>query len=195
MRYSAQGWQRRIVFTGVALIASLTVASVPAVASNFGTSGQAGTSGTTNGVWLTNNLAFIVGLRNLTTASAAGVANVEDTFDSTDLSFSDSAVSSCPDSSYDVCVYDANYGDNGLRGWNACAGTTTGQHQAQVCSLAWVRFNTTYSSNKTNLACHELGHSVGLRHESHAASCMQTPLSGTLTLNAHDKDQINFTYG
>ena len=184
-----------IVAVALGLVAILGVSS--ADATNFGSAGTAGTSGTTNGVWLSNNNFWNVGRRSLSATYSTGVFNaVEDEYEPTDLTANPLTPSSCPDSGYDVCVYDADYGDNGLNGWNACAGVTSGSHPDQQCSLSWVRINLEYSPPAKRIACHELGHSLGLRHTSTQASCMKRTADGgnSSDLTAHDRSHINSNY-
>jgi hypothetical protein len=99
----------------------------------------------------------------------------------------------CSDAAYDACVFDQNFGANGLAGWNACAGTTSGSHPNQVCSVTWVRINQHYFVPLTQLACHELGHSVGLRHTSSTSSCLNTGGSAS-TLSTHDRAHLTNEY-
>ena len=166
-------------------------------ATNFGSAGTAGTAGTTNGVWLSNNNFWNVGRRSLTATYSGGVFDaVEEEYEPTDLTANPLTPSSCPDSGYDVCVYDADYGDNGLNGWNACAGVTSGSHPNQQCSVSWVRINLEYSPPAKRIACHELGHSLGLRHTSTQASCLKRTADGgnSSDLTAHDRSHINSNY-
>lgn len=112
----------------------------------------------------------------------------------------------CPiTSSRDVVVTDASYGNNGLFAWVRCrAGSgTSGQHPNRICDSQKLRYNgwsgyeyayDTYSK-RLSRACHEIGHTVGLRHTSNENSCMApySPDRSTLT-SLHDDDHINGTY-
>lgn len=89
-------------------------------------------------------------------------------------------------SSYDVRVSDDDFGDIGAYAWVNCpAGATeSGSNPNRVCHGQTLKYNlynpydagwnTEFGGH--NLACHELGHTVGLRHESAGdqASCMQS---------------------
>ena len=190
---------RASLFAAFVIVGSMVLlGGSTAHATNFGSAGVRGTGKDAagnwlNGVWLTNNTIWNVGRRGLTATYSAGVyAAVEEEYEPTDLTAYAVTTSSCPDSTYDVCVYDADYGDNGLYGWNACAGSTSGTHPTQRCSLDWVRINLRFSPPAKSIACHELGHSVGLRHSLDQASCMSaTGWSSDLT--AHDRAHINAT--
>lgn len=166
-------------------------------ASNFGSAGTAGTSGTTNGVWLTNNNFWNVGKMSLTATYSTGVDQaVEEEYEATDFTANPLTPATCDEAGYDVCVFDSNYGDNGLNGWDACAGATTGSHPNQQCGLAWVRINQFYSPPAKRIACHELAHSVGLRHTQEQASCVKRTADGGTSsdLSAHDMAHINANY-
>ena len=171
------------------------VGTPQAAASNFGSSGTPGIGGTTSGVWLTNNYLWYVGKRDLTSTYGPAVSgSVNNDYAPTDLDPTVSVASSCPDASYDLSVFDSNYGDNGLNGWNQCAGDTTGSHPNQVCSLGFVKINLFYDPPAAHIACHEMGHSIGLRHTTNDGSCLkQNGPSSALT--THDESQINGHYG
>lgn len=187
----------RRLCTGLILLAVGLLSIAPAGA-NFGSSGNSGTSGTTNGVWLTNNDNFHVYKRNLTATYAAGVDDtIYNDYDTIPGWDADTVTaSSCNDTGADTCAYDSDYGDNGLNGWNACAGTTSGSHPDRVCSVQWVRFNEFYSPPATRIACHEIAHSVGLRHTNASASCVKRTADGgtSSTLSAHDRSHLDNEY-
>ncbi|WP_444663312.1 M57 family metalloprotease [Cellulomonas sp. CW35] len=177
----------------------LMVMSPQASASNFGSEGSVGAAGTTNGVFLTRDRAWSVAKIDLTATYSNGVsAAVKNQYNPTDLTVTVYTPPGCGGSygSYDLCVFDAEYGDNGLAAWNACAGTTSGRHPTMVCSTQYVRINRYYSPPANRIACHEMGHSIGLRHSSEASSCLKSAAEGgtSQTLTSHDKAHINGTY-
>lgn len=183
----------------LALAAMLAVSAIavlpgsPASATNFGSTGTPGAEGTNNGVWLTNDAFYNIGRMSMDAANSTAVGNsITGDYNPTDLDAA-ALTGNCNDPAYNACVFDSAYGNNNLAGWNACAGTTSGSHPNQTCSLAYIRFNQTYTWSPDALACHEIGHSVGLRHSTQAGSCMVNPLSGS-NLTSHDRAHINAAY-
>ena len=180
-----------------ALVAALIVAlSLPAAtaATNFGSQGTAGSGGTTNGVWLTPDVTWTVARVSLENAYFDAVTSaVQNQYGPTDLSAFLYTATFCSDASHDECVFDSDYGDNGLNGWNACAGSVIGQHPTQECSMDYGRINLHYSPPAGHIACHEIGHSVGLRHSTESGSCL---VSGgpSAVLTTHDKGHLNANY-
>lgn len=101
----------------------------------------------------------------------------------------------------DVIVYDHAYGLNGAVAWVVCPGgaTTWGNHPDRACHGQQLRYNLSYpayydtSLKREYLACHELGHTVGLRHSNHQ-SCMNLSITWP-SLSSHDITQhINPKY-
>jgi hypothetical protein len=164
-------------------------------ATNLGSEGVSGIAGTRSGVFLTDSRQWSVGYRNLEyTTEDAAIDAIEESYQPTDLTVTHGSSPSCADASFDTCVYDDDYGDNGLYGWNACAGTTSGAHPNRRCSLTYVKINLHYNSIPKRVACHELGHSVGLRHSTELGSCMVEGEWPFDRLSAHDQAHINATY-
>jgi hypothetical protein len=181
----------------VAAASGLMVAASVAFGSNFGSVGTTGVSGTTNGVWLTDDDLLVVAMRALTTPVYTGVLQTISNDYNGGIGGFDAVAyftDTCPYESYDVCAFDSDYGDNGLAGWNACWGSTSGNHPNQVCSTQFVKFNLYYNSlSPQALACHEIGHSVGLRHSSQSSSCMKSPPTSDW-LTSHDRYHIQTSY-
>lgn len=178
-------------------MANVAVSVDVAGANNFGSMGVPGTGGQNNGVWLTDSINFTVGKVDLTTKFDDGVDQAM-TYEYRPTDLIDRVIdySYCADSQMDTCVLDYNYGNIGYFGWNACGGTVSGSHPAQRCTLQVVKINlyqNPYSGRK--MACHEIGHSVGLRHTSDFYSCMTDKLDSTTgSLTTHDRDRINANY-
>ena len=99
-----------------------------------------------------------------------------------------------------------NFGSNGAWAYTSCE--VAAQHgtnpAGQWCIAQLLRFNSQYISNyDTNngtkgVACHELGHTLGLRHTTSTTTCMHnTPLvSGVwrTTIQAHDVSHLEANY-
>lgn len=114
----------------------------------------------------------------------------------------------------DVIVRAADYGLNGAAGWVVCPADAPRGRNAE--GDRWCRgqemyfnLNPRYAAyladddSRTHLACHELGHTIGLRHWGNppasdgpaAATCMNwnTP-DGPTRLHRFDRDHINAYY-
>jgi hypothetical protein len=112
----------------------------------------------------------------------------------------------------DVIVTDDNHGDNGLLAWAVCPADNTGQlgtDPYRSCRGQRVRYNVYYwwyssdfdtQTNRRKIACHELGHTVGLRHwnqyHTGTGSCMYNSAVNASVegLAQHDRDHINAYY-
>jgi hypothetical protein len=114
----------------------------------------------------------------------------------------------------DVIVRAADYGLNGAAGWVVCPADAPRGRNAE--GDRWCRHQEMYfnlnpryaayladDDSRTHLACHELGHTIGLRHWGNppvsegpaAATCMNwnTP-DGPTRLHRFDRDHINAYY-
>jgi hypothetical protein len=114
----------------------------------------------------------------------------------------------------DVIVLAADWGQNGAAGWVIC--TADAPQGVNARGDRWCRhqelhfnLNARYGAffadddSRTHLACHEIGHSVGLRHWGNppnsdgpvAATCMNadTP-NGPVSLHQFDRDHIDAYY-
>ncbi|BCJ70487.1 hypothetical protein CS0771_00310 [Catellatospora sp. IY07-71] len=112
----------------------------------------------------------------------------------------------------DVWMYDANYGYlSGVTGWVECPPDNTGtggSHPNRWCRGQRLRLNSYFYwydsgvydtiDQRRNVICHEMGHTLGLRHRTDTrASCMWTYAGdgGGSTLDAHDTGHITARYG
>jgi hypothetical protein len=103
----------------------------------------------------------------------------------------------------DASANDDYYNLNGAAGWVVCAnssGQGTDVHGHRWCQSS-LYFNFSYGSffataqQRDYMACHELGHTLGLRH--HAGSCMEFRSdngNGLGTLNLSDVQHLNAEY-
>ena len=163
---------------------------------NFGSQCCTGSSGTTNGVFLANNDVHNAIERNLTTDYHLGLTQTVDYDYASVPGFRPAtwAASACSDAGFDVCVFDADFGDNGLAGWTACDSDFSGSDPNVVCGLSFVRINLFFDPPEIRVACHELGHTVGLRHSSEQDSCMKSTGGDSIHLSAHDRNHIATEY-
>jgi hypothetical protein len=180
-------------------------------ATNFGSLGTPGGSGTTNGVFLVPieggsslyTRTYRVKMRGLPTAWKNDVTWIMNNALGYSLTYpyhllvTVEASSTCNDSDSSVCVYAENYGNNGFSGWNACVGLAVGSHPNMTCTLDRVRFNTFQAPpvSRRQTACHELGHAWGLQHTNATDSCMNTfGLGGTEIISQHDYNHLTAAY-
>jgi hypothetical protein len=92
----------------------------------------------------------------------------------------------------------------GIVGWVECKPgvTTSGSHPNQRCSYENLWFNTVYldttngdSNYLAAIACHEMGHTVGLRHSADTASCLQNPpIAYQWYPTSHDRGELAARY-
>lgn len=188
----------RLMLPSVAAMVLLLGAVYPALASNWGSTGSAGVVGTTNAVSLLPDRTMTVKRVELTSSySNAVFAIVTDRYNPTDLVASVGAnTNSCPTSDR-ICVFDHDYGNNNLYGWTACHSGSAGSNPSRTCAHQWVRLNLFYTPpSSSRLVCHELGHTVGLRHGGETNSCVYSPIadSTTTSLTTQDVNHINAHY-
>jgi hypothetical protein len=111
--------------------------------------------------------------------------------------------------SLDVLVTDYYYPTIGLLGWVECLpdSDTSGIHPYRRCDRQKLRLNSRYvatyfntDARRRRMACHEIGHTVGLRHRNSSTQrgCMEDPFDPNdfvpLT-TTHDDDHLNGYYG
>lgn len=105
--------------------------------------------------------------------------------------------------SADVHVQDLYVGATGWWGATYCSSSATygGSASAHTrwCKPQILTYNLSYSAGVAQpqyLACHELGHTVGLRHYNTDASCMKAnDTFGSTEITNHERDHLNSRYG
>lgn len=186
----------RLIMIGIAAAVLAGLSATPSSADNFGSEGTFGSDGQKSGVWFTPDSNWHVINRALTSTYATAASSVLATQYAPTrlaLTYTSSGLCGTGGGPYDLCLYDDQYGDNGFSGWNACHLYISGTHPNQTCGQQWVRINLTYSPPANFVMCHEIGHSVGLRHTTSTQSCMNTGNTSQV-LAQHDKDHINSRY-
>ena len=129
-------------------------------------------------------------------------------YDVTDLTM---ATQTTIDSFTDVEAYAADYGDNGVAGWVVCppaAPQGIGAGNYRWCKNQRLRFNldAAYAAffaddpSRDSIACHELGHTLGLNHWGSqpgfiTATCMRPNLpDGPVNLHWKDVEHLDGYY-
>lgn len=111
-------------------------------------------------------------------------------------------------SSWDVTARELNYGSTGVVGWVDCPPTAFqgGSHPSHHCADQILRLNDVYdfqydtTNEARSVVCHELGHTVGLRHSNDVdspGSCMFRvgPDPTRIGLTPHDYEYLFSRYG
>lgn len=178
---------------------------MPALA-HFGSTVPAGTP--TNNVSLGNDYIHPMDDWNLATMDAAVNWSMANVFDPTDLLMWDTT------GAWDTRLHEGDWGNNGVVGWHVCppGATQGGAHPDRWCADGAIYFNDggypwyfDTRNERRSIACHEIGHAVGLRHtnDGHApASCMVTDSSDNLMpnfanrvgLSSTDNSHLNANY-
>jgi hypothetical protein len=98
---------------------------------------------------------------------------------------------------YDVRVMDDEYGDNNLLGWVNCPPRAIehGTNPDRSCYGQVLKRNLSYplpEEGRRYMACHELGHTVGLQHEFeiHSDSCMRLVRDDTPSYSQEDVNDV-----
>ena len=103
--------------------------------------------------------------------------------------------------SYEVWVQTYNLPSTGTLAWVECqvGSVTSGSHPNLRCGYQNMYLNSAlgldWGSGDPNylaaIACHEMGHTVGLRHSSDTNSCLRNPATASFwSLTSHDRSHL-----
>lgn len=182
-----------------ALMLALPVPSGISYASNFG-SECATFNGVATCVSLGNNSVHNFYFGNVEVNQRVAVSWVSlNVYNPTDVNTSET-----PNADYaDVRVWDSTYGLNNIWGWVDCPShcPKTGSHPNRTGFRQELRFNLSYPNafdtqfERRYMACHEFGHTLGLRHNGNTGSCMYANAAWSNVLDSHDiVDHLNAKY-
>ena len=170
----------------------------PVDATNFGSTSCGGTP--VNCVSLANSWAHYVYFSNVRSdIKNATIWSLDNNYSPTDVE----AVETSSSTDNDVSVHSYTYGQNGVFGWVNCPSdaVTSGSHPNRTCKGQVLKFNETYAygfdtvDERRFQACHEMGHTLGLRHpEGDGDTCLRQGNLSITHLRPHDRDELNATY-
>jgi hypothetical protein len=99
------------------------------------------------------------------------------------------------DANTDVVAVDVAYGTDAAHfWWGLWTCDTLVSGSSTQCNKGTLRFNLSWGTPNTVIACHEVGHSVGLDHSTETASCMYQPTGSSDDYSTHDRSHINGYY-
>ena len=108
-------------------------------------------------------------------------------------------------SAVDVIVRDQDYTTYCGINWHGSGGSNVGLYTCEAvtgtgrCERSSIRYDTSYvnvttEANRRGIACHETGHSLGLKHYDAYSGCMEPHGPYFWNLSAHDRSHINATH-
>ena len=190
-------FRRRWAIGGIVLFAVAGAATV-ALASNFYSTAVGGSPA--NNVSLANNSSHLVRFASVQAAQKASTLDrMSAAYNTpTDITMTETTSTTADD----VVVFDFTYGLNGAVAWVVCpdAAFESGSDPNRWCFGQELRYNLTYadyydtSGERAWIACHELGHTIGLNHVGTTNSCLRLNYNGTTLLSPHDVSHVNSNY-
>lgn len=190
-------FRRRLIATiCVSLLTAIAVTApaAPAYATNFGSEGNRNSIVSVGNddifavyISVTVDATFEVKIRNKMADTYDSLAHIA-MFETTDINLND------------VEIYQGTY-NFGYIALTDCptSSSLTGAHPNATCFPARIRYNNVYDHEfdtdpeRWALACHEIGHTVGLRHgPDHGATCMSGDTDSALT--AVERGHLNNHY-
>lgn len=202
-RRSSRGVVRASVVGGV-LIAALAV--MPVVrADNFAAKKPNGETGCASGVYQADSFFHDFEFQNLSSVGSTMTTwAMDNVIDPTAM---EAAMDLTPGGGTDVRVTDYDFTTLCGHNWydagdgEAVVGLYTCENKAPdgACNHSFVRFEQEWidagtTSERRSLACHELGHSVGLQHRSDSSGCMPSTINGVTNWSLHDRNHVNAHY-
>lgn len=190
----------KAVVGSVVLCSALAFSARPASASNAGSTACTGAPRTCVSLsWFSNGtyrmyITASMGT-NMTTELTWQMANIY-TSGPTHLEMSRSFNAGL----YEVWATTTNAPSTGLVGWVECqvGSVTLGAHPNQRCGFQNLYINSALIDTSTGdpnylaaIACHEMGHTVGLRHTTNTSSCLRNPpVAFSWLLTSHDRSHL-----
>jgi len=201
--------------TVLAVLSALTVAvaSVPvARAQPFGSDWDHTCDATLASQCLANNYVHTIYFSDFSSSlKSDAVAMINEQYEPTDLDTT--VLASDPGQNVDVRAYDGYYGSNGAWAWTQCDPNATyggdSSNHTRYCRPQLIFYNYTYGGSwdsyfgRRYVTCHEVGHTVGLRHSSNdglglgdnnGASCMYPDVLMADQLDSHDRSHVDSYY-
>lgn len=104
----------------------------------------------------------------------------------------------------DVYVMDGYFGTSEYAGWTQCtdgAAHGGGSGRWEWCKPQLIMYNLSrtgyFFNGKTRrrmIACHEMGHTLGLQHTTADSSCMEVDANTNTTIRQHEIDHLEYLY-